>query len=59
MNVKVIVGTFNQEKAIIGAFTVISNIRLDLRFKLYSAGKPGGSRVMESAARCRQRDEVK
>ena len=28
-------GTFNQEKALVGAFSVITNLRVDLRFKLY------------------------
>ena len=26
---------FNQEKALVGAFSVITNLRMDLRFKLY------------------------
>ena len=32
---KALVGTFNQEKALVGAFSVITNLRVDLRFKLY------------------------
>ena len=32
---KALVGTFNQEKALVGAFSVITNLRMDLRFKLY------------------------
>ena len=32
---KAVVATFNQEKALIGAFSVITNLRVDLRFKLY------------------------
>ena len=32
---KALVGTFNQEKAIVGAFSVITNLRVDLRSKLY------------------------
>ena len=35
LNVKVLVGAFNQEKALVGAFSVITNLRVDLRFKLY------------------------
>ena len=31
---KVLVGTFNQEKALVGAFSVIMNLRVDLRVKL-------------------------
>ena len=34
LNVKALVGTFNQEKAF-GAFSVIMSLCLDLRFKLY------------------------
>ena len=32
---KALVGAFNQEKALVGAFSVITNLRMDLRFKLY------------------------
>ena len=32
----VLVGTFNQEKALVGAFSVITNLHVDLRFKLYN-----------------------
>ena len=35
LNVKGLVGAFNQEKALEGAFSVITNLRVDLRFKLY------------------------
>ena len=39
LNVKGQVGTFYQEKALVGAFSVITNLRVDLRvdlrFKLY------------------------
>ena len=34
LNVKALVGVFNQEKALIGAFSVITNLRMDLHFKL-------------------------
>ena len=34
LNVKVIVGFFNQEKALIEACSVITNLRQDLRLKL-------------------------
>ena len=30
-----LVGNFNQEKALVGAFSVITNLRMDLRLKLY------------------------
>ena len=32
--VKVVVAAFNQEKALLGTFSVISNLQMDLRFKL-------------------------
>ena len=32
---KALVGAFNQEKALVEAFSVITNLRMDLRFKLY------------------------
>ena len=45
---KALVGTFNQEKALEGAFSVITNLRMDLRFKLWQldtarqrCGSPG------------------
>ena len=33
-----VVATFNQERALLGAFSVITNVRLDLRLKLYCQG---------------------
>ena len=36
LNVRALVGTFNQEKALVGAFFVITNLRVDIRFKLYT-----------------------
>ena len=36
LNVKVVVSVFNQEKALVGAFSVITNLRMDLRLNLYS-----------------------
>ena len=32
---KAVVATFNQEKALVGAFSVIMNLRVDLRLKLF------------------------
>ena len=32
---KAVVAAFNQEKALVGAFSVITNLRVDLRFKRY------------------------
>ena len=36
---KALVGAFNQEKALVGAFSVITNLWMDLRFKLYKAAR--------------------
>ena len=36
LNMKVPVGASNQEMALLGAFSVITNLRMDLCFKLYS-----------------------
>ena len=35
LNVKAVVAAFNQEKALVGAFSVITNLRIDLRLNLY------------------------
>ena len=32
---KAVVAAFNKEKALVGAFSVITNLRMDLRFNLY------------------------
>ena len=32
---KALVGVINEEKALVGAFSVITNLRMDLHFKLY------------------------
>ena len=37
LNVKVVVATFNQEKALVGAFSVIANLRMDLFQALVSS----------------------
>ena len=34
----ILVAAFDQEKALVGAFSMITNLRMDLRFKLYSLG---------------------
>ena len=34
LNVKALVGAFNQEKVLVGAFSMIMNLRVDLHFKL-------------------------
>ena len=41
LNVKAQVGTFNLEMALVGAFSVISNLRVDLSLKLYSVPSSG------------------
>ena len=35
---KALVGAFTQKKALVGAFSMITNLRVDLRFKLYCKG---------------------
>ena len=34
-NMKAVVATFNQEKTLVGAFSVITNLSVDLWFKIY------------------------
>ena len=52
LNVKAVVAPFNQEKALVGAFSVITNLRMDL-FKallvspLLAAGGGGGDHILE------------
>ena len=41
LNVKVVVAAFNQEKALEGAFSVIMNLRVNLRLKLCCVPGPG------------------
>ena len=36
LNVKALIGAFNQEKALVGAFSVITNLRMDLFQALYA-----------------------
>ena len=42
---KVVVATFNQEKALVGAFSVITNLWMDPRCKLYAQLLSSGSIV--------------
>ena len=42
LNVQALVGAFNQEKALAGAFSVIMNLRVDLRLQLQYQVSPGG-----------------
>ena len=42
LNVKAGVAAFNQEKALVGAFSVITNLRVDIRFQLYLTVVEGG-----------------
>ena len=44
LNVKVVVAVFNQEKALVGAFSVIRNLRMDLFQALLSIHLHDGSR---------------
>ena len=34
LDVKALIGAFNKEEALVGAFSVITNLRVDLHFKL-------------------------
>ena len=34
LNVKKVIAAFNKVKALVGAFSVITNLRVDLRYKL-------------------------
>ena len=47
---KALVGAFNQEKALVGAFSVIMNLRVDLRVKLYSLAS-SDTRLLNSSHR--------
>ena len=56
LNVKALVGTLNQEKALVGAFSVIVKLRIlfgDLRFKLYPGHLPLPRRLGAAAGRPR------
>ena len=39
LNVKVVVAAFNQEKALLGAFSVITNLRMELFEALVETGR--------------------
>ena len=39
---KAVEAAFNQEKALVGAFSVITHLRMDLRLKLYYRWERGG-----------------
>ena len=49
--VKAVVAAFNQEKALVGAFSVITNIRMELFEALMSTGQPGCSPPPSPATR--------
>ena len=38
LNVKAVIAAFNQEKALVGAFSVITNLRMDLFEALMTSG---------------------
>ena len=42
---KALIGAFNQEKALVGAFSVITNLRMDL-FESLEAGGGDGEKFM-------------
>ena len=41
LNVKAVVAAFNQEKALVGAFSVITNLRMELFEALISSSSSG------------------
>ena len=47
LNVKALVHSFNQEKALVGASSVIMNLRVDLRLQLQHQVSPGEGRVTQ------------
>ena len=51
---KAVVAAFNQEKALVGAFSVITNLRMELfhalKFSLHQAGTPEDLRPERAAA---------
>ena len=50
---KAVVAAFNQEKALVGAFSVITNLRMELfqalYYRLQSAARPGSRPVLPRA----------
>ena len=50
LNVKVVVAAFNQEKALVGAFSVITNLRMDLFEALVPIQSRDWSCLMENVA---------
>ena len=47
---KVVVAAFNQEKALVGAFSVITNLRMDLFEALVEMGCQDGEEMVGGAA---------
>ena len=43
LNVKAVVAAFNQEKALVGAFSMITNLRMDLFEALIASSQPPGA----------------
>ena len=43
LNVKAVVAALNLEKALVGAFSVITNLRMELFEALFATGSPGSS----------------
>ena len=46
---KAVVATFNQEKALVGAFSVITNLRMEL-FEALDGGWRGGGNIKKTAS---------
>ena len=52
LNVKAVAAAFNQKKALlVGAFSVVMNLRMDLRFKLYYSHGVGYVKVWHPVSR--------
>ena len=47
LNVKVVVAVFNQEKALVGAFSVITNLRMELFEALVGCPSPASAAAAE------------
>ena len=67
-----VLAAFNQEEALVGAFSVITNLHMDIRFKLYEGGaaarvrgaagagvRGGDGAAHQERVRLRERDQVR
>ena len=58
LNVKAVVAAFNQEKALVGAFSVITNLRMELLSSAVSRGGSGEGSTSLTTERWRRQDRV-